>query len=66
MVTCFGPDILIPGTKEGLEEVDRKKLGSIVFDNPEAMSVGFCIIQRIVNIFPSQTEELTHNSVKLS
>ena len=37
VVNHFGTGILVPGGNPGEEEIDRKKLGAIVFSDPEAM-----------------------------
>ena len=39
VVEKFGSDILLPDKPKGEEEIDRKKLGAIVFSDPSAMSV---------------------------
>ena len=43
VVEKFGSDILLPDKPKGEEEIDRKKLGSIVFSDPSAMSVSLCL-----------------------
>ena len=44
VVEEFGSDILLPDKPKGEEEIDRKKLGAIVFGDPNAMS----LLERIV------------------
>jgi dephospho-CoA kinase len=39
VVDRFGSDVLVQDKPEGEEEIDRKKLGAIVFSDPTAMSV---------------------------
>ena len=39
VVEQFGVDILQTGKNKGEEEIDRKKLGALVFSNPSSMSV---------------------------
>lgn len=42
VVEEFGSHILVEGTKDnGQEEIDRKKLGEVVFADPKAMSVSY-------------------------
>lgn len=44
VVEKFGSDILLPGKPKGEEEIDRKKLGAIVFSDPSAMSVSLYVV----------------------
>jgi len=54
VVELFGDDILLPDKPKGQEEIDRKKLGAIVFGDPKKMKVRtfqygvVCVFQRLL------------------
>ena len=47
VVDKFGSDILLHDKPKGEEEIDRKKLGAIVFSDPSAMSVRLCWLSSV-------------------
>ena len=61
LIAAFGEDLLLPN-----QEIDRKKLGAIVFSNPENLAKLNSIVHpRMREMMEQQLEELKGQGVKL-